>query len=123
MGRFTGFVVNAMRSTGKGSDYFGRCECCRQHASETWGAQSALVYQREDGRLYMGGSVRAMYGHEQCLRERFPSSVLADELERCASLRLLPESWSTNISAHCIPFDPTHSHAELSRLAKQLAAT
>lgn len=94
MGTFTGYSITTMRSTGRGADHFGKCGYCTRPASEHWHAVTRLVYQRSGGRLYLGGDISSVFGHEQCLRGLYPNALNTDELERDGSVRMLPPDWT-----------------------------
>lgn len=94
MGTFTKYSVRTLRSTERGSDHYGLCECCGSPVSETFVSERRPVFERDDGRLYLGGAVLSAYGHEACLRKRFPDVLAHASLQRERNVLVLPESWT-----------------------------
>jgi len=54
-----------LRATGRGSDYYGPCEYCRQHVSETFVLMSA--YENKGKLLSPNPNA---YGHQTCIEGR-----------------------------------------------------
>lgn len=67
MGMATGNIITTLRSTGRGSDYFGTCDQCGKHMSECFVRQHQREYRREDGTLYYSPLYGGAYGHKECL--------------------------------------------------------
>ncbi|AXF76089.1 hypothetical protein AV903_12295 [Erwinia tracheiphila] len=69
MGTPTGNYVTFTKGLGRGSDYFGPCEVCGKHVSETFVARVKREWKRENGELYYG-CAPSLYGHEKCVTKR-----------------------------------------------------
>jgi len=67
MGIATNNIITTLRSTGRGSDYFGICDQCGKHLSECFVLQHQREYRRPNGSLYYSPMYGGAYGHEACL--------------------------------------------------------
>lgn len=52
-------------TTGKGSDWFGKCDQCGKHCSEHYKCQTK----------HGSGWTNGAYGHKECLEKNFPEFV------------------------------------------------
>jgi hypothetical protein len=87
MGTTTGRLFRTIRSTGRGSDYFGTCDQCGKHMSECHVSQVQREYRRDDGTTYTGPVTGGAYGHRECLVKHFGEPVPAVTRE---SVRVSP---------------------------------
>ena len=71
MGTATGNLVHRMRTTGHGSDYYGPCDQCGKHVSETYVYQWHREWARPDGTIYLSPLGGGAYGHRECLLEHY----------------------------------------------------
>lgn len=63
----TGILIHELKALGRGSDYFGACECCKKPASETFKSTVKAEVMRADGSRFFVSSP-GLYGHENCLQ-------------------------------------------------------
>lgn len=75
MGTPTGNTVRQIRSTGRGSDYYGGCDQCGKHMSETFVSQVKREYVRDNGEIYLCSIGGGAYGHKECLEKQFGQHV------------------------------------------------
>jgi hypothetical protein len=68
MGTPTNKIITQIRSTGRGSDYYGKCEVCGKHMSECFFRVHHREYRREDGSLYYSPASAGAFGHKDCLQ-------------------------------------------------------
>ena len=64
-------TVKVLRSTGRGSDYFGACECCKKPVSEAFVMERRRVFRRSDNSTYDSPVGGGLYGHKDCLIKAF----------------------------------------------------
>jgi len=62
-----GAKVYRMSSTGHGSDYYGACECCGKHVSETFIQVEGEVSEIDDELFIHHSGCKTLFGHENCL--------------------------------------------------------
>lgn len=62
----TGRTVTTIKPLGRGSDYFGACECCGKNASEMFKRVVGREIERADGSTFIFPGA-GTYGHEACL--------------------------------------------------------
>jgi len=72
MGTATGNVINTLRVSKKGGDYFGPCEVCKRPMTEVSIAQQRREYKRADGTLYTSPIGGGVYGHAACVQSYGP---------------------------------------------------
>jgi hypothetical protein len=82
MGVFTGLFVNTVRSTDKGSDYYGACEVCGKHMSEASVFTRFGVYLHSEGFSYLGAPTPGIYAHASCRPCGWSNVVNKDALPR-----------------------------------------
>jgi len=63
--------IKHLRNTGRGSDFYGVCDQCGKHVSETWVMQTKTLWKREDGTIYSSAEGGGAYGHRECLIRHF----------------------------------------------------
>lgn len=90
MGAATTQQVRTLHNTGRGTDVFGRCECCRKPVGEHWVSTPRRVYVREDGQKYLSGGY-GIFGHRECLLRDFGAHVDQAALPHDGRVSLLPE--------------------------------
>ena len=64
-------TVKVLRATGRGSDYFGSCECCKKPVSEVFVMERRRVFRRSDNSTYDSPVGGGLYGHKDCLIKAF----------------------------------------------------
>lgn len=90
MGKVTGEVVSTIHGTGLGSGYFGGCELCSKHVSETFVHQTHRIYVRADGLRYLSPMTGGTYGHRECLVGKFGEAADKSTLPRHGNLTQAP---------------------------------
>lgn len=66
MGKLTGRTIRAIVGTGRGSDYYGRCERCGKPASEIFKLITGPEYVRDNGETY-STTHAVSHGHKECI--------------------------------------------------------
>ncbi|MHB1630694.1 MAG: hypothetical protein ACYCQL_00570 [Acidithiobacillus sp.] len=92
MGKPTGITVYTVRSTHRGSDYYGGCELCGKECSEHFVATKRRVWVRSNGQHYLADTTGGTYGHLDCLTSQFGSLIGQETLRRDGRILLLPEA-------------------------------
>lgn len=77
MGKYVGSVTT-IRSTGRGSDLYGRCDQCGKHMAECVVWERRRVFQRDDGSRYSAPFSGGAYGHKDCLEKHFGKADIDD---------------------------------------------
>lgn len=90
MGIKTDFLVRTVRSTKRGSDFYGVCECCLKSCSEVFATTNRMVFVRDDGEYYLSNG-GASYGHLECLIGRFGDLISENSLLRNKNAMVLPK--------------------------------
>jgi hypothetical protein len=90
MGTFTGEIIATIHGTGRGSDYFGACEVCGKHCSETFVHAKHHIYVRQDGTRYLSSAGGRFHGHSACLISQYGSAIDKTTLGRVGRLTLAP---------------------------------
>lgn len=70
MGKHIG-TIKVLRTTGRGSDFYGTCDQRGKNMSEAFVFQSRRVFERDDGSTYEGPADGGAYGHKDCLIKIF----------------------------------------------------
>ena len=76
MGTPTGRTVRRIQGTGRGSEYYGGCDCCGKSMSEAFKLLRGQEYRRKDGELY-DNAFAVSYGHRDCLMREFGALLQA----------------------------------------------
>lgn len=93
MGTATSKILKTIHATGRGTDYFGACECCgRSDGAEVHVLQRHRVYVRLDGLRYLSPLGGGAYGHAQCLTSKFGEALDKRALARAGKLVVAPEA-------------------------------
>ena len=66
MSKNTGFIVDTVKLTGRGSDYFGACEVCGRHMSETALFVRYKIFQHDEGFFYLAAPNGGTFAHMGC---------------------------------------------------------
>lgn len=96
MGKATRILMRTMKGMGRGSDYFGVCELCKQRMSECFTSTPWRVYEREDETCYLSRTNGSTYGHASCLVQAFGEHGMES-----ATLRK-----SDPVAQRCLPSPP-----------------
>lgn len=94
MGKPTDLTVWTVRSTKRGSDYYGTCDQCGKVCAEHFVATARKVFVRDNGQHYLCGGGGA-YGHLDCLIRQFGELVSEDSLSRDGNVKLFPQ-WAVD---------------------------
>lgn len=62
-------IEQRIRNTGRGSDFFGVCECCRSEVATTHVREVRNKYQRSHGTTFWSYWSQRQYGHLKCVRQ------------------------------------------------------
>lgn len=92
MGKPTDITVHTVRSTHRGSDYYGNCELCRKACAEHFVATRRRVWVRSNGQRYLDHGGGGTYGHLDCLTSRFGKLISQETLRGDGRVLLLPET-------------------------------
>lgn len=87
MGTPTGEYLATIRTTGRGSDYYGPCEVCGKTCSEHHVHTKRHVFVREDGLRYLNSVGAGMFGHKDC----FGLAIEESTLRRARNLLVAPD--------------------------------
>ena len=66
MSKDTGFVVDTVKLTGRGSDYFGACEVCGRQMSEAAHFVRYKIFTHNDGFFYLAAPSGGTFAHIGC---------------------------------------------------------
>ena len=109
MGQSTEYTVYTVRSTKRGSDYYGACEFCGNECSEHFVATNRRVWVRDDGQHYLDSGISGgTYGHMDCLIGRFGNLVSQGSLQRDRNVLLFPQWAMANLMAEHGNKDAAH---------------
>lgn len=63
--------VKKLRTTGRGSDFYGVCEICKKNASEVFVMEKRRIFRTNQNKIQTSPIGGGMYGHKDCLISRF----------------------------------------------------